>query len=426
MLKKFKLGLFVATLFAGSMWFYVQHVLIGHQQSDAALHGIPRGNLSDLYPRWLGARELLLHHQDPYSSEVTREIQAGYYGRPLDPSRPDDPKDQQGFAYPVYVVFLLAPTVTLPFPVVQEGFRWFLGLLTVATVWMWLRTLRWRIPFSTTAIIMVATLGSFPLLQAIKLQQLTLLVGGLIAAAALLLAQDYLVAAGMLLAFATVKPQLALPLSAWFLLWTFGDWRRRQNLLWGWVGTLAALFAASEFLLPGWIWRFGAAIAAYRQYNDGAASVLDVLITPSNGKVLAALVVLALAVICSRNRRVPADSAYFSWLSVLVLAVTVVIAPKAAPYNQVLLLPGVLLITKEWPAFWMKNRLTRAFLLVSAVLFLWPWLAALALTVGAVWLPAAAVQSAWAWPVYTSLAIPVAVVAVLAAAGGEMGSPGAH
>jgi Glycosyltransferase family 87 len=406
------------------MWFYVQHVLIGHQQSYAVQHGIPRGNLSDLYPRWLGARELLLHRRDPYSAEVTREIQAGYYGRPLDAGRPEDPKDQQGFAYPVYVVFLLAPTVTLPFPVVQEGFRWFLGLLTVATVWMWLRTLGWRIPLSTAAILMVATLGSFPVLQGIKLQQLTLLVSGLVAAAALLLTQGYFVAAGMLLALATIKPQLALPLSAWFLFWTFGDWRRRQNLVWGFAGTLAVLFSASESLLSGWIWRFRAAIAAYQQYNDGAGSVLDVLITPPAGKVLTALVVLVLAVTCWPHRRVLADSALFSWISVLVLAVTVMIAPKAAPYNQVLLLPGVLVVIRKWPMFWAKNRLTRSFLLISAVLFLWPWLAALVLTVGALWLPAAAVQSAWAWPVYTSLAIPVALVAILVAAREEFEESG--
>ena len=125
-------ALAVAALFAGSMWFYVQHVLIPHQQAEAALHGSPRGNLSDLYPRWLGARELLLHRRDPYSPEVTREIQIGYYGAAAGPHPPADPKDQQGFAYPVYVVFLLAPTITLPFPVVQAGFRWFLVVLTGA------------------------------------------------------------------------------------------------------------------------------------------------------------------------------------------------------------------------------------------------------------------------------------------------------
>src|SRR5689334_25440194 len=104
------------------MWFYVQWVLVPYQKADAAAHGQPRGNFSDLYPRWLGTRELLLHHRDPYSPEITREIQTGYYGRPLDPTRPSDPKDQQAFAYPVYVAFVLAPSVFLPFAVVHTIF----------------------------------------------------------------------------------------------------------------------------------------------------------------------------------------------------------------------------------------------------------------------------------------------------------------
>src|SRR5579872_1520769 len=107
------LAVALALLVAASMWFYVQGVLVPYQQADALRYSRPRGNLSDLYPRWLGARELLLHGRDPYSRQVTREIQAGYYGRELDPSRPHDPRDQQGFAYPVYVAFLLAPFLRL-------------------------------------------------------------------------------------------------------------------------------------------------------------------------------------------------------------------------------------------------------------------------------------------------------------------------
>ena len=85
-----------AALCAAGMWTYVNRVLIPYQISDAATRGRPRGNLSDLYPRWVGAKELLLHGRDPYSAEVTCEIQAGYYGRPLDPSRPNDPRDRAG------------------------------------------------------------------------------------------------------------------------------------------------------------------------------------------------------------------------------------------------------------------------------------------------------------------------------------------
>src|ERR1700692_3165145 len=122
-----------AMLCAASAWLYTNRVLIPYQVSDAMAHGRPRGNLSDLYPRWVGARELLLHGRDPYSAEVTREIQVGFYGRPLDPSRPGEPRDEEAFAYPVYVVFWLAPTIGLPFAIVQQGFYWALLLLTCAT-----------------------------------------------------------------------------------------------------------------------------------------------------------------------------------------------------------------------------------------------------------------------------------------------------
>jgi hypothetical protein len=409
-----KLELVLALLLAGSMWFYVQHVLIGYQRAHAALHGIPRGNLSDLYPRWLGARELLVHHRDPYSAEVTREIQIGYYGRPIDPTRPFDPKDRQGFAYPVYVAFLLAPTVTLPFPAVQAGFRWFLVALTAATVLLWLRTLRWRPSCTVIATLIVLTLGSFQVLQGIKLQQLSLLVGGLVAGSAALLVGTHFALAGVLLAFATIKPQLVLPLMAWLLLWAFSDWQRRKNFVWGFVSTMAILLAAAEYVLPGWIWRFREAVIAYRQYNDGAGSVLDVLINPDWGRVLAGLTALWLAIMCWKFRRASPDSSAFNLMLALILTVTVVIVPKTAPYNQVLLFPGILLVIRDWEILWQKNFLTRVILMICGLLIFWPWLAATALTVAWLFLPAQLVQEGWALPVWTSLASPLTVLLLLA------------
>ena len=71
--------IFAAALLASaSTWFYANHILRAQQIADAALHHQPRGNFSDLYPRWLGARELLKHGRNPYSAEITREIQQGY------------------------------------------------------------------------------------------------------------------------------------------------------------------------------------------------------------------------------------------------------------------------------------------------------------------------------------------------------------
>jgi len=412
LLTNLKVALFFALLLALSMWFYMQHVLIAHQLAEAVQRGTPRGNLSDLYPRWLGARELLLHHRDPYSIEVTREIQDGYYSRPLDPRRPNDPRDQQGFAYPVYVVFLLAPVVDLPFAAVQTGFRWFLAFLTIASVLLWLRALRWRPSFAAVAIIVVLALGSFPVLQGIKLQQLTLLVAGLIAGSILLIGENDLFPAGLLLALATIKPQLVLPLAAWLVLWSLGDFHRRQRLIWGFVSTLAILFAASEYVLPGWPGRFKDAVIAYRQYTEGAESILDVLVTPFWGKVLAALMLLALAVLGWRLRRTVPGSAAFNAMAALILSVTVVIVPKTAPYNQVLLIPAILFLLQHWSVFW-STHWRRAITLISAFPVVWPWIAAIVLTLVSFFLPPDSVQQAWALPLYSSLVIPPAVTILM-------------
>src|ERR1035441_396811 len=52
--------LIASVLCAAGTWLYASRGLISYQIRDSAANDIPRGNLSDLYPRWLGARELLM------------------------------------------------------------------------------------------------------------------------------------------------------------------------------------------------------------------------------------------------------------------------------------------------------------------------------------------------------------------------------
>jgi Glycosyltransferase family 87 len=404
----------LALLCAGSMWFYVQKVLAPHQRAEAAAHGWPRGNLSDLYPRWLGARELLLHRRDPYGPEVTREIQSGYYGRPLDPSRPEDPKDQQRFAYPVYVVFLMAPTIGLPFAMAQTCFRCLFVFLTLASVPLWLRAVHWRPAIAVTSILIILTFGSFAVVQGIKLQQLSLVVNGIMAASAAVLVAGNFALAGFLLALATFKPQLALPMAAWLALWAVSNWRRRQAFVWSFGLTMAVLLAASEYVLPGWMGRFREAISAYREYTQGASSLLEVLTTPALGKIMIAATVLIVAAVGWRLRRAAHDSAPFSAMLALVLAATIVIVPSFAPYNQVLLLPAVMLIATSWRDLWGRNWLTRVACAVGALVVIWPWLASCGLLLAWLILPSDAVQRAWTAPLRNSLLLPVVVLGLLA------------
>jgi hypothetical protein len=403
----------LATLIcAAGVWLYAARVLIPYQAADAAAQGRPRGNLSDLYPRWLGARELLLRGRDPYSAEVTREIETGYYGRPLDAARAEDPRDQQGFAYPVYVAFILAPTVRLPFAYVQKGFFFLLLVLTGASALIWLRVLDWAASFSTKMVVLVLTLGSLAVMQGLKLEQMSLLVAGLIAGGILLLIREHHVAAGFLLALATIKPQLVIFLLLWLGIWTLADIRRRYAWAASFLATMAILFVAAEWYVPHWVSGFLQAVRQYQSYT-GAMGVMEKLAGVAAGRVLEALAFGMMVVLCSRHRRSDQRSCGFALSVAMVLAVTVLLAPTYAVYNQVLLIPAALALVANRREIWEQGRASRVLFVASAAGVLWPWVASVGLAALSFILSSETVERGWAVPFWTALFIPVGVAAMM-------------
>jgi hypothetical protein len=395
------------------MWFYVQRVLIPYERADAVAHDRPRGNLSDLYPRWLGARESLLHRRNPYSNDITLEIQRGYYGRQLDPTRPNDPKDQEAFAYPLYVVFLLAPLIAFPFHSVQIFCYWLLASLTAVSVWLWLKTLGWRLRPVESALAAVLMLGTFPAVQGIKLQQLSLLVAAMLAGAVACVASGFLFSCGALLALATIKPQLAWILVAWLLTWAICDWRRRRRLLFGFGLTMALLLAGAEILLPGWWRMFAQALGQYHAYTQNQ-SVLDQLVPWAfAGKILAALAILTSGFFLWQRLGATADIPEFGRATALVMALTVLIVPMYAPYNQVLLAPAVLLLVRDRTLFTSGSRVFRCCYLAGACALAWPWIASLSLSAAYLLVSPAWAVKQWTWPFYTTFAVPVLVFALV-------------
>jgi hypothetical protein len=158
---------------------------------------------------------------------------------------------------------------------------------------------------------------------------------------------------------------------------------------------------------------FGNAVAAYRQYTGGAGSLLDVLTTPWLGKILAAVAVLAVVIMGWKVRSAPHDSEAFSTMLALVLAVTLVIVPSFAPYNQVLLLPAVFLIANSWEDLWSRGGLARMACAVGLLVVGWPWLASCGLMLASRFVSPSSLQRAWAVPLYTSLGIPLVVLGLL-------------
>lgn len=404
--RSFALAFLLATLASASTWFYMDHILRAQQIAYAAVHHRPRGNLSDLYPRWLGARELLLHGRNPYGDQVTREIQQGYYGRELDPTRADDPKDQQGFAYPVYVVFLLAPTVNVPFPRLQVIFRWLLIALAVASVWLWLRVVRWQVPSRYAFILAVLALGWLPMVQGIKLQQLTLLVAVLLAAGCACLTADWLLLAGGLLAMATIKPQLTWPSVIWLIVWAVSDWRARKRFVIGFATAMMLLLAGAELLLPGWLPMFVAAIGRYHRYTQNQ-SVLLWMFGSIAGRVLEVLCLLVGAAVVWRSRRDPATSTEFGRSTALVLALTIAIVPMFAPYNQVLLLPAIFVLFKTATSLHPLLPVFRLAGVIALLLLVWPWIATIALTTIYPWMTSNLRDHLWPAPFFSNFVLPI-------------------
>lgn len=407
------LAIALALAASASTWFYINRILRADQIADAAAHHRPRGNLSDLYPRWLGARELLLHRRNPYSPDITREIQQGYYGRPLDPARAADPnsgepKDEQGFAYPVYVAFLLAPTVNLPFETVETGFRWLLIALAPLSIFLWLRSLRWMPDCSTVIVFCLLAVGWLPMVQGIKLQQLSLLVAALLALCGACLAGQWLFVAGGVLALATIKPQLTWPVVLWLLAWTLHDWRARKKLALGFALVIVLLLAGAELILPRWPRLFVAAIGEYHRYTQNQ-SVLVYMFGEIAGRVLELLSIAACVAVVWRMRGESSASPAFGRAFALVLALTVVIVPMFAPYNQVLLVPAILALLSSELSGRATLPVARLARRVGAIFLAWPWIATLALSAAYLWLTPTLRHRLWPLPFYSNFMLPIFV-----------------
>ncbi len=393
------------------MWLYwsrLPRVVYALTSHDAPIK--PKA-LSDLYPRWYGTRELLLHHRDPYGIEVSREIQIAFYGKVLDPSRPDEPRDQQRFAYPLYVVFLLAPTVHMDFHTVRMVVWWFLAFVTVLGAVCWLRFFRLHLSLPALVAFFAMLLSSVPAMQGVSLLQLGLLVSCFLSAAALSVISGRLFLAGVLLALATIKPQLSVLPIAWFALWALGDFRQRRSLLAGFGTTLAALILASEYLLPGWFLRYPSALRAYAGYTS-AKSLLGVLF-PATLSWLVSLAALFIAAwFCWRVRRQPVNSIAFAIALGFASALTVSIVPTVvAPFNHVLLVPVVLLMILHGKDLWRINSFNRLACVLFCGFGVLPWLLVLVLAL----VPSRADQS-WllsSAPLSASLALPFAAFGAL-------------
>jgi hypothetical protein len=161
-------------------------------------------------------------------------------------------------------------------------------------------------------------------------------------------------------------------------------------------------------MLPGWLRMFAEAIGQYHRYTQNQ-SVLVWLFGSIAGRILEAGSMLVCAICVWRVRGELATSAAFGRAFGLVLALTVVVVPMFAPYNQVLLAPAILALLRsesEGDPILPAIRLARA---VGGILLVWPWIATVGLSLAYFWLTPELRQRVWPIPFYSNFMVPVFV-----------------
>jgi hypothetical protein len=380
------LCLTLAMVGAGSMLYYHLRLFMPHvEKAQAAKHLAGEYSFgNDFYPIWLTSRRWIHGRQDPYSSALTREIQIGLLGRPLDSRLPTDPPgDYRAFAYPAFTDLLLWPVSEIPFRTLRILWCVLLTTLLAAAVVFWVRALSWYVSGVTLAIMILLALCSYQELEGLYAGQLGLLVGFLLAASLLALLRNRPLLAGTLLALAMIKPQMVLLAVLYLFLWSAHDWRRRRRFVVAFLATMFLLIAASLAVWPGWIQSWVNVIAGYPRYSTPplAKEVLGSSLGSHVGTPLIALLLLTALVLAWRGRAAAAGS-YEFWLtlSTLLALTTITLVPGQSVCDHVVLLPGIFLLACRNYSH-SSTRIFRALFAMGAALLLWPWLAAVGLVV---------------------------------------------
>jgi hypothetical protein len=302
-------------------------------------------NKADMVVVWKGTQAALTG-KDPYQDATMREIQRIFYGRELTPA---DHWNPEGFAYPLHTVVLFAPISLLSWPQVRLLFLVLLPIVTAASTLLWIRVTNLNLNLWQLSAALILCLTSWPSMWGFHLVQPTLLVAALAAAGCFLLKRGNATAAGILLAMATIKPQLVAVLIAWLLLWTIlkGAW----GLLVSFGLTLTALLACATWLLPHWVESWSKACAEYASYRH-----LQVDLQLAFGHWIGLILGVTIATIGGatlwHNRHASADSREFGSMCALSLALTLCLLPNGPGmvYNQVLLFPACLILACNKPS----------------------------------------------------------------------------
>jgi Glycosyltransferase family 87 len=401
---------------AGMVYFHLE-IFIPRAIEVRAVRGLASGYSfgADFYPVWLTSREAMVHHRDPYSQEMTRQIQIGLFGCPVEVCSPSHPVDDRAFVHPAFTDVLIWPLAMLPFSIARIFLVPVLAVLTATSIVLWLRGLRLRAAPAAVAAFMILTLSSYPALEGLFAEQLGLIVGFLLAASIAAFVAKRSVLSGSLLALTLIKPQMMVLVAAFLLLQSCAHWQARWPFVAGFFVIAGLLMASSLTIWPRWIPEWLQAIHHYSHYSPAplVVHVLGRSIGPLVGPWLVAGLLVGALVLAWRTRKAEPGSREFSLTICLLLTITVVaLLFGQAVYDHVILLPAVMVVLDSAREF-AHRPAYRAILAVTALALFWPWIWAPVVIAARPFFASQFLRSPLV-PVRTAASLPFGLLALLA------------
>lgn len=423
MLRTHKALVLAIFLAAGTLYYQFLLFLPRTENARAAkgLTGYHYGG--DFYPIWLAGRKLARTRQNPYTPETTNRIQNGLYGHSLQQANPAGlSANYQSYVYPLYTEILASPVIALPFPAARIALTFLFTLLSTVSVLLWIRIVGLSLSREQTAILIILTLSSLPLLEGLFAVQWGLLAAGMLATSLAAARGGELALSGFLLALATTKPQIVVLAVVYLIFWAFSDWQRRKPLVIAFFVTMVVLLGVCELILPGWLTEWWHALGRYQGYTQ--APLARDMLGNALGTALTVALSLGAVTIAWKVRREPVGSPAFSLGLAFVLTTTALtVLHSDAIYDHEILLPAVLLVILSWRTILRLGPAVRLILLLAILALSWQWIAASAVSVAAVVLGRAHIQNndfALQLPLRASASFPFALVALLGLIAAEL------
>lgn len=326
---------------------------------------------TDFLHRWLPAKLMIYEgEKNPYAETVSYQIQLFRYGRAALPN------EAPGlFAYPYYIIPFILPFAAIKDFVIARGlWMLLLELCHIAMIVLSLRICHFRPTKTTLLLLLMFSLVGADMLIAIIEGNPASLSALFIVLSLFFIQKEKDVVAGLMLALATIKPQMTVLFFALIWLWAFSN--KRWKIMTSSATSSVVLMAVSFVFLPQWFAEFFRQVFVYpgvAQPNTPATIFTGVLPAPTatlvgHGFSLLSLIVLAYT--WYRSYKQPFSVLF--WSAGVTLALLPFSGIASTRTNLVMLIPFVVWLIAQLSQHnhpqWLADVILLGYILLSWVL----------------------------------------------------------